>query len=159
MFDASDFARYMAESKSTPVCEENVPSDQLPDDCREVALTPTALYRKLDDWGLDSIVIPHGLAWGNTNPLDGNFKDQLDEHEQRYQKLLEVFSGHGSSELFEDFRRSAESEDGRLYCPEVTENFTPCCQQAGVISRRRCDDPQSEDCESEVAGTIKKFLD
>ena len=111
--DASDFGWYVQESKSTPTCPENVRSDQLPDDCREVALTPATLYRKLDEWGFDSMVIPHGLAWGTTNPLDGDFKDQLDEHEQRYQKLLEVYSGHGSSELFEDLNNLNKNEHPR----------------------------------------------
>ena len=44
-------------------------------------------------WGFDALVIPHGLAWGTTNPLTADFRDQLDEYEQRYEKLLEVYSG------------------------------------------------------------------
>ncbi|MFT5482527.1 MAG: hypothetical protein ACI9GW_001178 [Halieaceae bacterium] len=156
--DASDLGWYIEESKSTPICAENIPSDQLPDDCREIALTPKALYRKLDEWGLDSMVIPHGLAWGNTNPLAGDFRDQLDEHEQRYQKLLEVYSGHGSSELFENFQRLAATDNGRPFCPESTENFTPCCRQAGIIVRQRCANPANEACEQQVVEAIDKFV-
>lgn len=159
VFDASDLGWYLEESRSTPICDNSIPADQLPTDCREVALSPQDLYRKLDEWGFDSLVIPHGLAWGNTNPLSGDFKDQLDQHEQRYQKLLEVYSGHGSSELFEDFSRSSRSESGQLQCPEATENFTPCCQQAGVIARDRCVDPKSQACDQEVDDAINSFLE
>lgn len=159
VFDASDLGWYLQESRSIPICDDSIAADRLPSDCREVALSPETLYRKLDEWGFDSLVIPHGLAWGNTNPLNADFKDQLDQHEQRYQKLLEVYSGHGSSELFEDFSRSSRSETGMLQCPEATENFTPCCRQAGVIARDRCQDPTSPACEQTVAKAISSFLE
>jgi Protein of unknown function (DUF3604) len=156
--DAADFNWYMEESNNTPVCPEGVPADELPDDCREVALTPTTLYRKLDEWGFDSIVIPHGLAWGTVNPQAADFRDQLDEYEQRYQKLLEVYSGHGSSELFVDFERIGVKPTGELYCPPATDKFTPCCQQAGKIVRDRCEDIGSATCELQVEETIDAFL-
>jgi hypothetical protein len=155
----ADFGWYVEESKATPVCPDGVPATELPDDCREVALTPTSLYRKLDEWGFDAMVIPHGLAWGTTNPLTGDFKTQLNQHEQRYQKLLEVFSGHGSSERFEDFQRIGQTESGEKYCPETTENFTPCCQQAGDITRRRCAQPGTQSCEQEVASAVSAFVE
>ncbi len=155
---ASDLGWYVDEVMSTPICADDVPSNELPDDCREVALTPTRLFRKLDEWGFDAIVIPHGLAWGTTNPLDADFQNQLDEHEQRYQKLLETFSGHGNSELYEDFERLAVDENGMAYCPLATENFTPCCQQAGVIARQRCDEPTSTQCEKQVTAAVDAFV-
>ena len=34
----------------------------------EVAADPAELFEKLDQWGLDSIVIPHGTTWGATAP-------------------------------------------------------------------------------------------
>ena len=156
---ASDLGWYMDESKSTPICRDDLPSDQLPDDCREVALTPSALFRKLDEWGFDSIVIPHGLAWGTTNPLGGDFQTQMDEHQQRYQKLLEVYSGHGSSELFFDFERIGVSADSGNYCPLATENFTPCCRQAGEIARRQCETPGSSRCDLAVQQAVDKYVE
>jgi hypothetical protein len=156
--EASNFGWYMDEAKSTAICPDNVPASELPDDCREVALTPTSLYKKLDEWGFDSIVIPHGLAWGTTNPLEGDFRSQLDEHEQRYQKLLEVYSGHGNSELFVDFERIGEAPGGEKFCPPATENFTPCCRQAGEITRRLCTKPSSGACETKVAEAVEKFV-
>ena len=155
---ASDFGWYSAEGSSVPICPDNVPTDQLPQSCREVALTPTSLYRKLDEWGFDSLVIPHGLAWGNVNPLTADFRDQLAEYEERYQKLVEVYSGHGNSELFVDFDRILVSNDGERTCPPETENFTPCCRQAEKIVRSRCDEPASEACEVSVTKALSKYL-
>lgn len=155
----SDFAWYVQESTAIKTCPDGVPANELPRDCREVALTPRDLYRKLGEWGFDSLVIPHGLAWGTTNPLTGDFLSQLDQHEQRYQKLLENYSGHGNSELFEDFQRIGRDGNGVAYCPEATENFTPCCQQAGVIARSRCAEPGSGRCEQDVAAAISGFVE
>ncbi|MFK8048146.1 MAG: DUF3604 domain-containing protein [Halioglobus sp.] len=156
--NTADLAWYMQESRDTPLCSPDVPADQLPNDCREVALTPQSLYRKLDEWGFDALVIPHGLSWGTTNPLTANFKSQLDQHDQRYQKLLEVYSGHGSSEVFEDFERVGKTTAGKLFCPPSTENFTPCCQQAAIITRDRCEDPESAACRSQVESITAEFL-
>lgn len=156
--ETSDFGWYLKESRNTSTCKEGVPSNELPVDCREVALTPTDLYRKLDEWGFDSMVIPHGLAWGTTNPVTGDFRDQLDEYQQRYQNLLEVYSGHGNSEIFEDFERIGMNEMGERFCPEATENFTPCCQQAAQIVRSTCADEQSSECTQRVSETMSAFL-
>lgn len=146
----ADFGWYAAESRGVAACPEGVRTTDLPADCREVALTPTALYRKLDEWGYDSMVIPHGLAWGTTNHPDADFRNQLDEYRQRYEVLLESYSGHGNSERFEDFRRVAYDDSGVAYCPPATENFTPCCRRAGDLVRRDCPDPMAQACEQSV---------
>ncbi|MBT4518766.1 MAG: DUF3604 domain-containing protein [Halieaceae bacterium] len=155
---ASDFGWYLEESRTTATCPDDVPADELSLDCREVALDPLTLYRKLDEWGFDSIVIPHGLAWGTTNPPQGDFREQLDQHQQRYQKLLEVYSGHGNSELFIDFERIGRNAQGGAYCPQATEHFTPCCRQAGNITRKRCQVPGSTACEAEVEEAMADFV-
>ncbi len=161
MFDgfsaASDFGWYIKRQRTLPLCPEGVDTRELPADCMEVALTPTSLYRKLDEWGFDSLVIPHGLSWGVTNPLTGDFRTQLSRHDMRYQKLLEVYSGHGNSEQFVDFDRIVE-RDGVQNCPEASEQFTPCCQQAGVMARQRCEDPDSRMCADEVSNAIADFV-
>jgi Protein of unknown function (DUF3604) len=154
---AADLGWYVKESAGVPVCADNVASDELPGDCREVADTPTDLYRKLDELGFDSMVIPHGLAWGVTNPITADFRNQLDEYESRYQKLIETFSGHGNSERFEDFERIAFNEAGEAYCPAATENFTPCCRQAAEIVRAGCDDPQSAACQDAAETAMNDF--
>lgn len=154
----ADFGWFLDESRAVPTCEEGVAADELPDTCREVALTPTALYQKLDEWGFDSMVIPHGLAWGATNPVTSDFRNQMDEYQQRYQNLLEVYSGHGNSEVFEDFQRIGFNAQGERFCPQSTANFTPCCQQAQAIVRARCDEPDSIACAEEVDSTLAAFL-
>ena len=156
--DAAGLGRYFSESRNTPVCPDGVSADKLPTDCREVALTPRDLYRKLDEWGFDSMVIPHGLAFGSTNPLTADFRDQMAQYEQRYQNLLEVYSGHGNSEVFDDFQRIGTTDAGVSYCPEATEDFIPCCQQAGVITRARCSDPASTECAQQVEQAVSDFV-
>jgi hypothetical protein len=156
--NASDLGWFIRESNETPVCPQGVPANVLSADCREVALTPRDLYRKLDEWGFDSMVIPHGLSWGTTNPLTGDFRDQMDQYEQRYQNLLEIYSGHGNSEVFEDFQRIGQSGEGEVYCPQATENFTPCCQQAAVITHAACVEPTSADCVQEVEQAVSDFI-
>ena len=143
---ASDLGRFIRESNQTPVCPKGVPANELPADCREVELTPRDLYRKLDEWGFDSMVIPHGLAWGTTNPSTADFRDQMDQYERRYENLLEIYSGHGSSEVFEDFRRFDPASASDDMCPESTANFTPCCQRAGMLAQASCDDAESPEC-------------
>ena len=157
--DASDLGRFINESNETPVCPDDAPSNELSADCREVAMTPRDLYRKLDEWGFDSMVIPHGLAWGTTNPLTADFRDQMDQYEQRYENLLEMYSGHGNSEVFEDFQRIGQTSAGERYCPEVTANFTPCCQQAAVIAQARCNDSASAECAQHVEQARTAFVE
>lgn len=155
----ADFGWYVDEALNTPVCSNDVSATDLGPDCREVAKTPTELYRKLDEWGFDSMVIPHGLAWGTTNPLSADFRNQLDEYELRYQKLLETFSGHGNSEYFEDFQRVATDAAGNKVCPEATENFMPCCQRAAQLVRASCDDSNSEDCAEQASAIRQAYVE
>ncbi len=156
--ETSDFGWYNNESSTVPICPEGISADELPADCREVALTPSELYRKLDEWGFDSLVIPHGLAWGTTNPLTADFRRQLDEYEARYQKLLETFSGHGNSERFEDFQRVGVADDGTLYCPQPTANFTPCCRRAAELARAACESGSGE-CEQQAQSIMTAYVE
>jgi hypothetical protein len=144
-------AGYFGESRSVTACDQDTPSDQLPADCREVALNPTVLYRKLDELGFDALVIPHGLSWGRTNPRDADFAGQIAEHDPRYQRLVESYSGHGNSEVFADFERRVARADGGFDCPLPREDFVPCCHRAGELIRARCDEPGSTACEDRVA--------
>ncbi len=112
----------------------------LPDDCREVAATPPELFRKLDEWGHDSIVIPHGTTWGVYTPPGSNWKSQLlgANHDPDRQTLIEVYSGHGQSEVYRDWRSAEVSQDGDLICPEERPDYLPLCRRAGQIVRERC---------------------
>lgn len=54
------YVAMMQELSKVPVCPPGVDTKSLPDNCFEVALTPQDLSRKLDQWGYDALVIPHG---------------------------------------------------------------------------------------------------
>ena len=60
--------RYLQEVGGIPRCEDGVPVRELPDSCRELAATPAHLFAKLDDWGHQAMVIPHGTTWGTYTP-------------------------------------------------------------------------------------------
>src|SRR4029453_14840152 len=53
-----DLARYFAELESVPMCDADANTGELPADCLEQAATPADLFRKLDEWGHDALVIP-----------------------------------------------------------------------------------------------------
>lgn len=153
----SDLGWYLNESKQTPVCADGIPVRELPDSCREVARTPTDLYRKLDDWGYDSLVIPHGLAWGTTNPVTADFRNQLDGYQARYERLIETFSGHGNSERFEDFERVASDGEGLVSCPQATDNFMPCCRRAAELAKSSCAEPSSDRCSAAAQQAMQDY--
>ncbi len=151
-----DFNALMQDISSTPICDDNTDVRSLPDTCREVALTPTKLYEKLDQWGNDHIIIPHGLAWGTTNPEGADLKNQLDEHDPDRQRLLEVYSGHGSSERFINTANFLTSDEGEISCPETSDDYSPCCRQAGELVKAQCDDANTSTCQTLISDAQRK---
>jgi hypothetical protein len=135
-----------------PPCPSAIPSPELPPDCLESAATPEDLFRKLDEWGFDSLVIPHGLAWGIHAPPGARLDNQLTstQHDPGRQRLLEISSGHGNGEEFRDLAEYRIDEDGNRICPEPTAGYLPCCWRAGELMRQRCEDPDTAECESKV---------
>ncbi len=125
---------------ATPECEDGVAVRDLPVDCSEATRTPAGLFEKLDDWGYPSIVIPHGNAWGNTSPAGIDWEKQLanGNHDPNRQTLIEVYSGHGNSEVYRPWRHVTQSADGTLRCPDPVAGFMPECHRAGEIIRERC---------------------
>ena len=63
-----DLAAMYSDAEGREVCSDDVPEDELPPDCLEVAPTPADLFRKLDESGNESIVIRHGTTWGLYSP-------------------------------------------------------------------------------------------
>tara|TARA_B100001057_G_scaffold273911_1_gene274208 strand:+ start:271 stop:2469 length:2199 start_codon:yes stop_codon:yes gene_type:complete len=120
-------------------CDEDVHVKDLPLDCLESAEEPSDLYRKLEEWDTDSLVIPHGSAWGNTSPPMATWENQLDRknHNPKFQNLIEIFSGHGNTEEFRNWEAFNEV-NGKFDCPAPTEDYLPDCFQAGEIIRERC---------------------
>ena len=125
--------------KNLEFCDSDKHVKDLPLDCLERAEKPSDLYRKLNEWDIESLVIPHGSAWGNTSPPMATWSNQLNgkEHDPKFQNLIEIFSGHGNSEEYRSWEAFNEVEGG-LECPSPTENYLPDCFQAGEIIRERC---------------------
>jgi hypothetical protein len=123
-----DFARFLADRRSFASCPPRVPVRELPADCQESAPTPGELFAKLDDWGFPSLVIPHGNTWGFYTPALSSWDKQVAAHEDPASRepLIEVFSGHGNTEQYRDFRAIEIGED------------TPECWRAGEIIHERC---------------------
>jgi len=155
----TDVIHHVREVMALPECEGDSPSPDLPVDCREVAPTPRELFRKLDEWGFESLVIPHGTTWGFYTPRQYVWDKQLAEAQDdpERQRLVEVFSGHGNAEEYRDYEPLIRTEEG-LKCPEPTESFEPCCWRAGEIVRSRCDDASSEPCEQHVLQARSNYL-
>ena len=138
-----DFTRFLAESEAMPLCPDGVPVRELPRNCRESTTTPGELFSKLDDWGVESLVIPHGTAWGNTAPPAARWDSQIAgaNADPARQTLVEMYSGHGNSEEYRSFRAENVLATGRERCPQPTpgpSGYLPNCWRAGEIIRARC---------------------
>ena len=146
------FAGYFAERDAQPVCADDVDTKDLPRDCLEIAETPAELFCKLDEWGLPSIVIPHGTTWGMYTPPGSTWDKQLAGamNDPARQTMLEVYSGHGDSEPYRDFRAVRWDDDGEVYCPAPTDAYLPSCWRAGDIIEERCLDEGGSDGECEA---------
>jgi Protein of unknown function (DUF3604) len=155
-----DFARMQREVRDTPPCPEGVDTRELPDDCSEGAPTPEVLFRKLDEWGFDALVIPHGTTWGIYTPQGSSWDKQLTpaQHDPSRQRLVEVYSGHGSSEQYRDWRSVEFDASGAPICPQPRDGYEPCCWRAGEIIRKQCEEPDSADCEARVQEARANFL-
>jgi hypothetical protein len=135
-----DLANYFAEREAEARCDPDVHVRDLPSDCMEQAATPAALFRKLDEWGHEALVIPHGTTWGFYTPPGSTWDKQLegDMHDPKRQTLIEVYSGHGDSEVYRSFRAVEFDADGELVCPAPRSDYLPSCWRAGEIIRERC---------------------
>ncbi|MDJ0865705.1 MAG: DUF3604 domain-containing protein [Myxococcota bacterium] len=135
-----DLARYFAERSGFEVCEPLTPPDQLPRNCFVAAETPGDLFEQLDAWGHESIVIPHGTTWGFYTPSGSTWDKQLSRemHDPERQTLVEIYSGHGNSEEYRDWRAVEFDADGAARCPVPRPDYEPRCWRAGEIVRGRC---------------------
>jgi hypothetical protein len=158
-----DFARYMRDRSEVPDCKDDIHTLELPEQCREIAATPAALFRKLREWGGDSIVIPHGTSWGFYTPLGSSWDKQLgtDQDDPELQTLFEVYSGHGNAEGYRDWRSVETAADGSAQCPAPRPDYLPSCWRAGEIMRERCSaaGEDADTCEQRAALTRQRYVD
>ena len=135
-----NFSDYYDETAAVERCAAGVDTRELPANCMETASDPQELFEKLEQWGFDSLVIPHGNAWGLNTPPGTSFDKQLtpEQHDPARQTLIEVYSGHGNSEEYRDWRHVLVNEDGSRECPRPTDDFLPCCWRAGELIEERC---------------------
>ncbi|MDG2308579.1 MAG: DUF3604 domain-containing protein [Candidatus Binatia bacterium] len=138
-----DFTRFLEETSTVPPCPTGVPVRELPDSCKESARTPGELFAKLDEWGVESIVIPHGTTWGNTSPPGSTWDSQIGpaNDDPKRQTLVEIYSGHGNSEEYRDFLDVELDANGNEICPPTLpgpSGYLPNCRRAGEIIRDRC---------------------
>jgi hypothetical protein len=135
-----NFIHFMDEVREIPHCPEGVSAKDLPADCYESAATPKDLFRKLDEWGLESIVIPHGNTWGFYTPSGATWDKQLARGNQdpRRQFLIEIMSGHGNSEEYRDWKEVVFDATGKPVCPSPRPDYLPSCWRAGQIIGERC---------------------
>ncbi|MCB9725826.1 MAG: DUF3604 domain-containing protein [Spirochaetaceae bacterium] len=148
-----EYVEYGKALQDFPACEEGISSARLPEGCFEVAATPADLHRKLDEAGLEALDIPHGTAWGVYTPATTTIDKHLDaaQYDADRMRLIEIASGHGNSESYGSFREWEVGADGERICPAPTEDYLPCCWQAGEIMRSRCDGLDPDECERRIA--------
>ncbi len=150
-----DFARFLAERSGLVMCDPDVDTRELPGDCMEMAAEPRDLFRRLDAWDLDAIVIPHGTTWGFYTPPGSTWRHQLtpEQHDPDRQTLFEIYSGHGDSDVYRDWRAVEFEADGAARCPAPRPDYLPTCWRAGEIIRERCPAADGPDtmCEERAA--------
>lgn len=144
-----DFNTFLTNIQEVPDCDPNVPSSQLPDTCFEKAKYPEDLIERLNDQGLDPLIIPHGTSWGFYTPQGTTWDKQLKaRHKPEKFSLIEIYSGHGNSEEYRDYMNVEINPDGvSVACLPPQGEFTPPCWRAGEIIVERC----------EVAGESAEF--
>jgi len=135
-----NFNAFVDEVRRVGACDPGVSSDQLPAGCYEEAETPGELVRRLEQQGLDPLIIPHGSSWGYYTPPGTSWDKQL-KADMRPEKfpIIEIMSGHGNSEEYRSFRAANwDSETQTFTCPEPSENYLPSCWRASQIIEERC---------------------
>ena len=162
-FEYLRYANYQQETSSVARCPSGVPVRELPDDCREYAATPGELLAKLDEWGFESLVIPHGTTWGMYTPQGSSYAKQLRSGwvDPVRQRLVEVYSGHGNTEPYRDWRAIERGAAGERICPMPSDDYVPGCWQAGEIIRKRCADEGLEAalCDARAAVARQRYAD
>ena len=157
------YAKYTAERYDIKNCAEGVASPDLPQECRELADTPQDLFRKLDEWNVDAIVVPHGTTWGLYTAPGNDWRKQLTPEMQdpKRQWLVEISSGHGNSEHYRSWPDIEFAPDGTARCPKPSDNYLPGCWRAGEIIAERCIAAgiEKSECEKRAGQARQNYVD
>jgi hypothetical protein len=160
--DGIALVKYFDELLAAEDCPK-VPVDELPRGCIDRAPTPSALFDRLDEWGHEALVIPHGTTWGYYTPLGSTWDKQLTPamHDPARQRLIEVYSGHGNSEEYRSWRGVDLGPGGERRCPPPSADHLPSCWQAGEIIRARClaRGEAADECETRARTARTHYLD
>ena len=156
-----DFLAYRNETYSIPPCSQLDEKEILQRECKEEASTPRELFNRLDELNLEALVIPHGTTWGIHAPANSTMSSQLTmkQHDPNRQRLFEIYSGHGNSEIFKDVKHFLKTSDGKNICPEPTKGFEPCCWRAGEIAKQQCHLKGEDSCEEKGVEIKQEFVD
>ena len=158
-----DFARFVADYQEIEACPEGVGVRELPATCLESAATPDVFFEKLRQWNVPTMVIPHGTTWGFYTPPGSTWDKQLkgSMHDPDLQRLIEVFSGHGNSEEYRDWRAVHFDAQGKAHCPEPSPDYLPSCWRGGEIIGERCakEGLAAEECERRVVEARQFYVD
>jgi hypothetical protein len=158
-----DFSRFIQAIADQPLCPESGHVRDFPVDCTEIASTPVELFRKLSEWDMDSIVIPHGTTWGVYSPAGTSLDKQLvgNMNDPNRQILIEVFSGHGNSEVYRDWSATELSPELQKICPKPRPDYLPSCWQAGELIRQRCTASglSEQECEQRAQNARQQYVD
>jgi len=166
-FKHRDFYRkynqFVEHVANIPLCPKGVHTLELPKNCLEYAEDPIELYKKINEFGVESIVIQHGMAWGNSAPPNATWDHYFEKGliNNNIVRLLEVYSGHGNSEVYRNFEARSFDEQGNVYCPEEQPNYLPGCRRAGQLIQQWCLDEGLNEavCEERAALARQYFVD
>ena len=162
LINNSGYGKVFRDIKNAPTCESGIASPLLPGNCYEEAANPALLVQKLDEWGLETMIIPHAPTAGYHAPTGSSFAPSL-RSANRPDRIdaLEIISSHGNSERHFDIRRVAFNGQGQAYCPEPFKDYLPPCWRAGSIAYKRCmERPQgnTEACEQQRDQTRLSYI-
>ncbi len=152
---------FNSEMQETLKCKEDIHSQKQMKECFDTAKDPGELYQKLDEWGFDTMVIPHGTAWGSYTPPGASWEHQLvaKNHDPDKGRLIEIYSGHGTSEKYKNWQARIINKDGTVTCPAPQKDYLPACWQAGEIIRKRCLNNESiQECENRAQASRQLFV-
>jgi hypothetical protein len=156
-----DLAYRAAEVNAAPLCPDGVPVRDLPPDCLEQTGNPADLFAKLRDWNVPALVIPHGTTWGMYTPPGNTWAKQIAGSDPELEGLIEIYSGHGNSEEYRDWRAAVRGPDGGASCPPPSDGYLPSCWRAGELIRERClaEGADEAECETRAGEARQNYVD